>query len=265
VSTTSYPLLYPFISTEEVTRRAQLLGRHHPGFTFTVNDVGAVVRITTERIPCALSAEVRQLGYLSVNTEGLVPVYLAALARELKDVPFLSEYRVEAFKSANGSAGLAFSPAPDGPPVLWDVLRKRQLDDAALFGKLAGARVQWWRIVRTETAVPQSNPCAHYSGPMHCDPPGPIVTTRVARNLVGERLLTARYTTFVTRSSVMTRRANGLEVRRVADLDIDDTALAKDLFGARYATELQDEIEITVTGSKRRDALTGEALAAPAP
>jgi hypothetical protein len=256
-STTPYPFHYPLVAAAESARRAALLAQAYPGFEFVVDDVGVVTQITTTHIPCELRA-----GITMANQE-VVAHYLAALAGELTAVPFLTEYGVTPSSPLADVPRLAIRQTRDVAPVLTHALPATELDDAAILRTYKGARVEWWRIIKTDHVQPSPNPCLHYHGPHPCDPPGPRVTTVVTRKLLGARTLGPRYIDSITRTTEVRRDAKALQVRRVATLVLDDLHLAADLFGSESAVDTQYDSEVVADGWRRRDAITGAVLPAP--
>ena len=141
-------------------------------------------------------------------------------------------------------------------------LPKTELTDAELLQKWAGSRVQWIRPVEHQRVIPMPNPCAGNRSGHPCDPPGPRVITTVERRLRGERPMAKRYVGEIDRATVMMRAPTGVEVRRVATVRVDDRALGRDLFGSDAAANLEGEygVDLVVTGTDRRDAITGAPL-----
>ncbi|MGH7281942.1 MAG: hypothetical protein ACRELY_10490 [Polyangiaceae bacterium] len=89
-----------------------------------------------------------------------------------------------------------------------------------------------------------------------CDPPGPRRETIVKRKVVGERAAKPYLQTPI-RTTVMTRTAKGVDVRRVAEVEIDIRKLEDDLPGA---AALEGENDVAVTPTDLLDAVTGAAL-----
>jgi hypothetical protein len=80
--------------------------------------------------------------------------------------------------------------------------------------------------------------------------------------LRGQKPIAARYVDSIERTTVMTRTAKAIEIRRVAFLHVNDLTLGEDLFGSEAKAQLEGQfgVELGVTPTDQRDAVTGAAL-----
>ncbi len=247
-TTSTYPLVFPALDPAERTRRAEALQARHPSFEFRLDEVGVVVSLSTDRAPC----EVLDAGQLTMTNQDAVKRYLAELAREMPDVPFVSGYGVTFLRAPDGTPRLSLRQIRDVPDVLASALPKTELTDAELLAKWAGSRVQWIQpIPSTAASSRRPIPAPATAAGTRAIPPGPRVLTTTERRVRGERPMSKRYIEEIERTTVMTRTAKAVEVRRVAYVHVDDVALGRDVFGSDAKANLAAEygVELDVTGT----------------
>ena len=262
VSSTKYPLTFAPIGDKERERRVGALHARHPSFDFDIDDFGVVTSaklLATNRLPCPVKKELETIHYLSNDTVSVVADWLAALAAEMPDVPYLQGYSVQGVIEHGALTGVLLRQSKPVAEVLVHDLARTELDDDALIAKWSGSRVQWFRPFKHTKITPVRNfRCVPPPGG-GCDPPGPRVEETIEMRLRGERPISKRYVESIERTSDVTRTGTSLVIRRSALLHIDDGKLGDDLFG-KPNVEAEFGVELRVTGTDRRDAVTGEAL-----
>jgi hypothetical protein len=259
VSTSTYPLRFTIIDGAESARRAAALHARFPSFEFHVDDAGVVAWLTTDRMPCVI-ADAQQV---TMANQATMIAFMTELAQEMPDVPFLAEYAAQPYLGPNHKLQLSIRQVRDIPSVLALGLAAKELDDAQLLGKWAGARVQWFRPVEHQKVIARPlNKCVGPNGGGGCDQPGPQVITTIEHRLRGQKPIAARYVDSIERTTVMTRTAKAIEIRRVAFLHVNDLTLGEDLFGSEAKAQLEGQfgVELGVTPTDQRDAVTGAAL-----
>ncbi len=256
----SYPLFFPALPNEEKARREEAFSARYPERAFRVDEVGVVREVTLTRMPCDVFDELKTGGALTMKTYATMTKFTAELEREMADVVGLAHFGAVPIQR-DGKPVLVLREGSDIPAALASALPK-ELDDAALVARYAGARVRWTKTVRRDVVVRRGNPCLRHRGPEPCDPPGNTVE-RVEHPVLGERPFGKRYLESFERKVILVQREKGLELRQVAIPSFDYANLAKDLFGSENSVKTEGENEILLTGALARDVVTGEPVAMP--